>query len=288
MAPRHKVIAQVFVPDWLDQAQGEEHEHMTEAFNSWLPSWCNSNIEEGPLSIVDSWLRRRKDMVSCTVRRQNIRMYVPDRGPVKVKNLSTLRTSVLTPAKRPLVAQSVDVVFENGEGHSTVLFLDFDATEALYYDPHGMYSTTNTEYARCCVALSAALNAVGWHMGHVKLRTDRAMQAGSDLGLCAFYTAFAVLLVGVNPPDTMKHVIWLLHDATMQDTLARWFQRFAHHVSWLAARRVLSAGMPLRPISDECPDRIVRVTRIDPQKRCVYCKTRLGEKRFSLAHVVRM
>ncbi len=285
MAPRHKVISQVFVPDWLDEAQVEEHEHMTEALNSWIPSWCKSTIDEGPLAIVGSWLRRRKDMVSCMVRRQNIRIYVPERGPVKVENLSALRISVETPAKRPLVAQSVDVVFENGEGHSTVLFMDFDAKEALYYDPHGMYSTTCAEYARCCVALSAALKAIGWHMGHLKLRTDSAMQ--SDLGLCAFYTAFAVLLVGVNPPDTMKHVIDMLHDARMQVKLARWFRRFAHYVSWLAARRVLSAGMPLGLISDEGPERIVRVTRIDPHKRCVYCKTRLGEERFSLAHVVR-
>ncbi len=268
MAPRSHTYEHVRVPKWLVRRRREapEPEPLTkataEAMNDWYTSYAAEMVERGPLAAVAAWTRRRRGRVSCRVRLGVVFVHVPADGrAARVLTAATLAASLAAPATHPLVAQSVTVVWR-GYAHSTVLLLSPRTRDAIYYDPHGMYSDTCADYGPVSAALSAALRPHGWRMRHLALPAGGAgMQRG--LPMCTFYTAFAVLLVACNAPEVARDVLRMLHDGALRHVLAQWFTRFVDYLAWVAVRRrVRAGGLALVCLGRDAAER-VPVTGLD-------------------------
>jgi hypothetical protein len=139
-----------------------------------------------------------------------------------------------------------------------------------------MYGDSTSDYGPVSVALSAALREHGWRMRHFGLPSVDAMQ--SDLPLCTFYTAFAVLLVACNAPEATSDVLRMLHDDSLRDVMALRFRRFVSYLAWVAVRRRLRKGGEASVLSQDDEDGYfdALVTGVDAGKRCLVYKDAFG------------
>jgi hypothetical protein len=143
-----------------------------------------------------------------------------------------------TASQRSIVVAIPLFVYQESKqaAHSTVLFACPSKKCLMYYDPHGMYGPgdrwNDQVNARLRRMIADALPE--WRLLQPSLPDGGRVSLQTNVALCGFYMAFAVLVASVNPEERLRDVMQALHDRAVLDAVESRgaFDAFVYDVLW--------------------------------------------------------
>ena len=216
--------------------RGDDFLNMHMEFSSVaLPAACRTGrsrmllCAQCPLSVVRRWLRRTRKELRVSGR---VFTWGYDFNDADV-DAQLAYARILEHRRFTATAMYIWPQHDGGDAHASVLFSCPAARSVMFYDPHGMYAPSAGHIHRIVSQLTRSLSGHGWRMCVPTLPGRGAISLQDTLGLCAFYSAFATLIVGANGgEERLLGVMRALHDAPTTAVLNRQFQRFVSDTVW--------------------------------------------------------